>query len=93
MKEGIYRHYKGGLFLVLGVGTLEETLESAVIYQHLEGDYAVWIRKQSVFEELLTPDGTNAPEHRFSFVRRWTERDALKHPQALPLLKKSEKSI
>ncbi|MBS0423813.1 MAG: DUF1653 domain-containing protein [Proteobacteria bacterium] len=32
LKAGIYRHYKGQLYKVLGVARLEETLEPMVVY-------------------------------------------------------------
>ena len=83
METGIYEHYKGGQFLVLGFGFLEENVESAVIYQHLSEEYTVWIRSQKVFEEALslTEPLYNGP--RFRFIRKWTPEDASNHPLAM----------
>ncbi len=36
------------------LGRDEATLEDVVVYQHLYGDYDVWVRKQSVFLEEVT---------------------------------------
>jgi hypothetical protein len=93
MERGVYRHYKGDLYLVLGFGVLEESLEKAVIYQHLEGDFALWIRKQSIFEEVLTLTESNDHRSRFTFVRPWTKDDVTSNPRAFPLLKNGEECI
>jgi hypothetical protein len=36
---GIYRHYKGGCYRVLGVGRMEKTHEKVVIYHSYNLDY------------------------------------------------------
>lgn len=42
-KPGMYRHFKGGLYLVLGYGTHSETLKPMVIYKHV-GEERLWVR-------------------------------------------------
>lgn len=51
MKVGVYRHYRGGLYLVLGVGAIEATKEKVVIYVPLyeaEGP-RMWVRPYAEF--------------------------------------------
>ena len=83
MQTGIYQHYKGGEFLVLGLAILEETLEEAVIYQHLSDDYSLWIRGKKLFEERVDIPEYTYSGPRFRFKSHWTPADALKHPRAL----------
>lgn len=66
----IYRHFKGGMYLVLSVALNEETLESTVVYMSLNGDGKVWTRSQIDFESLV-PEGKNNPtgqQKRFELV-------------------------
>lgn len=83
MKLGIYRHYKGQDFLVLMVGRDEPTLEEVVVYQHLYGDYDVWMRLRSEFERDV--ESTDPPYRgpRFRYLRPFTAKDWEKHPKAL----------
>ena len=50
MRLGIYRHYKGNLYLVKAIARHTETLESLVCYQSLYGDFGNWVRPQTMFE-------------------------------------------
>ena len=61
--KGIYKHYKGKLYLVLYECKHAETEEKMVFYQTLYGDYTFWVRPKFMFEELLE-DGTT----RFAFI-------------------------
>lgn len=71
MKLGLYRHYKGNLYHVLGMCRHSETLETLVMYQSLYGDFGYWVRPKEVFESTVTIDGHEEP--RFKFVRSVTE--------------------
>jgi hypothetical protein len=67
IKPGIYQHYKGGRYLVLGVGQHEATGEKLVIYQPLykhEGP-ELWVRDLAVFQETVTVEGKEVPRFRF----------------------------
>ena len=55
---GTYRHYKGQLYDVLGVGRNSETEEEVVIYRPLyPPEVAFWVRPLAMFEETVMVDG------------------------------------
>jgi len=54
---GRYRHYKGGLYEVLGTARHSETLEPVVLYRALYGRQELWVRPFAMFEEMVTVDG------------------------------------
>ena len=53
---GKYRHFKGGLYEVIGVARHSETLEEMVVYRALYGDGGLWVRP--VYGDALPPCGT-----------------------------------
>ena len=61
---GIYRHYKGQRYRVLGVAQHSETMESLVVYQALYGERGLWVRPTAMFCETVELDGE--PIARFS---------------------------
>ncbi|MCW1888479.1 MAG: DUF1653 domain-containing protein [Candidatus Moranbacteria bacterium] len=83
MQTGIYQHYKGKQYLVLGSALLEDSLTPAIIYQALYDEYTLWIREEKLFEEHLTLPEYSYTGPRFRFIRTWTEEDAKKYPKAL----------
>lgn len=54
---GIYRHYKGQRYRVLGTARHSETMEPLVVYQALYGDYGLWVRPAAMFSETIELDG------------------------------------
>ena len=66
LKLGIYQHYKGGKYQVLGVAIYSETLEEIVIYKALYGEGLTWVRPLKMFLENVEVDGKFIP--RFSFL-------------------------
>lgn len=65
--QGIYRHYKGNLYQVLHNAHHSETEEALVVYRCLYGNYDVWVRPLSMFNETVTRDGKQIP--RFELVK------------------------
>ncbi|MEP7186230.1 MAG: DUF1653 domain-containing protein [Rhodanobacter sp.] len=54
---GIYRHYKGQRYRVLGTARHSETMETLVVYQPLYGDHGLWVRPAAMFHETIELDG------------------------------------
>lgn len=56
---GIYQHYKGPKYEVLGQAQHSETEEVLVIYRALYGDYGLWVRPLSMFQERVIVNDEN----------------------------------
>jgi hypothetical protein len=64
---GRYRHYKGGLYEVLGVVRHSETLEPFVLYRSCgEPEIGVWVRPFAMFIEKIN-QGTEIRD-RFEYL-------------------------
>ncbi len=61
---GIYRHYKGPQYEVLGVSKHSETEELLVVYRALYGEFGLWVRPYTMFTETIEVDGK--PQKRFA---------------------------
>lgn len=66
IKTGLYQHYKGNYYQVIGLSRHSETLDSLVVYQSLYGDYGLWVRPVELFQSLIEYDNQEVP--RFKFV-------------------------
>ena len=68
MKRGIYQHYKGPKYRVLGVVRHSETLEELVYYECLYDNPSgqFWVRPKAMFEETVDIDGKKMP--RFAYL-------------------------
>ncbi len=66
LKPGIYQHYSGKQYEVLGVGRHSETLEELVIYRALYAPYDYWIRPLKMFIEEVQINGESV--HRFTLM-------------------------
>lgn len=54
---GLYRHYKGGRYRVLGTARHSETEETLVVYQALYGAHGLWVRPAAMFTETVSANG------------------------------------
>ena len=66
IKPGIWKHFKGNRYRVLGVASHSETLEPMVVYRALYGEGGLWVRPLSMWTEQVERDGYCGP--RFVFV-------------------------
>lgn len=57
MTPGIYRHYKGHPYEVIGVARHSETEEELVVYRALYGERGLWVRPRAMFEEMVKVEG------------------------------------
>ncbi|MBN8544300.1 MAG: DUF1653 domain-containing protein [Alphaproteobacteria bacterium] len=68
MKLGVYQHYKGPKYRVLGVVRHSETLEDLVYYECLydnpNGQF--WVRPKAMFTEVIEHQGQSM--QRFTYV-------------------------
>lgn len=55
--NGIYKHYKGNKYKVLGIAKHSETLEKMVVYQALYGDMGIWVRPLYMWSEEVNVAG------------------------------------
>ncbi len=67
IKTGLYRHFKGGEYEVIGLALHSETLEVMVIYKALYGQKLTWVRPRSMFLEMVMHEGNEVP--RFMFIK------------------------
>ena len=58
---GLYRHYKGGQYRVLGTVRHSETLEPMTLYQALYGQQGLWVRPAAMFGETVVIEGVERP--------------------------------
>ncbi len=61
---GRYRHFKGGLYEVLGVARHSETEEELVVYRALYGAGGLWARPKRMFLEEVAGAG-GVPRFRY----------------------------
>jgi 8-oxo-dGTP diphosphatase len=68
VQPGIYRHYKGNLYRVIGVAAHSETEEGLVVYEALYNNprSRLWVRPASMFIQNVEVDGK--PQPRFEYV-------------------------
>lgn len=57
IQPGIYQHYKGPRYQVLGSAQHSETQEWMVVYQALYGEFGIWVRPLSMFCEQVEVQG------------------------------------
>jgi len=68
IRPGIYEHYKGDKYEVIGLARHSETEEELVVYRALYGDHGLWVRPYQMFVERVTIVGEQVP--RFSYLNQ-----------------------
>lgn len=71
IRLGRYRHFKGGEYEVVGIARHSETREEMVVYRALYGEYGLWVRPASMWEETVTRDGKAF--QRFTYIGEETK--------------------
>ena len=58
---GLYRHYKGMLYDVVGTVRHSETQEPMTLYRALYGEQGLWVRPAAMFDGEVVIDGVRQP--------------------------------
>ncbi len=61
IKPGLYRHYKGKHYEVIGCARHSETEEEFVVYRALYGKRGLWVRPLAMFREKVMVNGKPVP--------------------------------
>ena len=65
IQPGIYRHFKGNRYEVIGIARHSETTEPMVVYRALYGEGGLWVRPAAMWNEIVDKPGYRGPR----FVR------------------------
>ena len=68
IKTGVYRHFKGNLYEVIGLAYDSEDLRVKVVYKALYGEGAMWVRDAEMWCETVERDGVRM--RRFELVEQ-----------------------
>ena len=68
LPPGIYRHYKGNDYQVIGLARHSESREAMVVYRALYGERGLWVRPLAMFLESVEVAGVRVP--RFAFKQK-----------------------
>ena len=66
LPTGLYRHFKGNYYEVIGLARHSETGEQLVVYRALYGERGLWVRPLSMWNEVVDRDGRLT--RRFTYV-------------------------
>lgn len=66
MKLGKYKHFKGNEYEALYIAKHSETLEEMVVYRALYGEFGIWVRPLSMWNETVFHEGREVK--RFTFI-------------------------
>lgn len=61
---GVYEHYKGKKYCIIGIAKHSETLEEMVVYRQLYGEFGLWVRPKKMFLETVEIGGKVIPRFR-----------------------------
>ncbi len=62
---GLYQHYKGKQYKVIGIANHSETLDPFVVYKACYGNEALWIRPYDMFCEKVMVDGNKIERFKY----------------------------
>jgi len=69
MKPGLYEHYKGKKYEVIGLAHHSETMEELVVYKALYettfGKDSLWVRPLAMFNETVEHEGKSLQRFRY----------------------------
>jgi hypothetical protein len=57
IQAGVYRHYKGNTYQVIGIAKHSETEEDLVVYRAQYGTFGLWVRPLDIFCEKVEIGG------------------------------------
>lgn len=66
LKPGKYRHFKGGMYELIGIARHSETLEPMVVYKALYDEGGLWVRPAAMWTQQVERDGYCGP--RFQYI-------------------------
>lgn len=65
VKNGLYQHFKGDLYHVIGVAKHSETDEDVVVYRQNGKSFKLFVRPLAMFEETVKHGGREVPRFKF----------------------------
>ena len=68
IQAGLYRHYKGNTYQIIGIAKHSETEEDLVVYRALYGECGLWVRPLDMFCEKVEVGGKLIP--RFELLQQ-----------------------
>ena len=77
--KGIYRHFKGDLYLVEDVARCSEDDQEYVVYRKLSGDCSLWIRPKAMF--LSEVDHAKYPQVQQRYRFELQDIPSVAHPE------------
>ena len=66
IQPGIYRHFKGNRYEVIGMAKHSETMEPMVVYRALYGEGGLWVRPASMWTQWVDRGNYHGP--RFQYI-------------------------
>ena len=67
IRAGIYKHYKGNTYKVIGIAKHSETTEDMVVYRSTDDEHQLWVRTLKEFCEQVKVD--ERLTSRFQFIK------------------------
>ena len=69
IEPGVYRHFKGNDYEVIGTARHSETEEELVVYRALYGSFGLWVRPAAMFREKVDRDRYPDAQQIYRFER------------------------